>query len=399
MQIQRYILKIIAMAFFFSSLVIYAPHEAGATCSTCGKYQSALEHEFDVHEEWMINEWWGEYVEPALKKLADEIRNAKMFEIAAFGSFLDAQNELASLRSLQELSTDTMKNYTVSNTVCEFGTLSRSLVASELKGRTNQLVLSERSQNRQLGQIHNAAAEGGAKDRSARLVQFRKNYCYPLDFGGGMAVLCDGTAVDSRQNIDISYTRAVDGKRSINVDFTDGVTTPDEEDIMALANNLYAHKIFARIPEKMLNVEDVTDLQSTLLDQRSIIAKRSVAENSFNAIVGEKSAGTVNSREYMVIVLRNLGLGDEEIEKYLGDTPSYDAQMEILTKKLYQDPAFYASLMESPANVSRQYTALQSFGLMQKRDIYETITRSEMLLSMLLEMEVAKYQDAAQNLQ
>jgi hypothetical protein len=73
--------------------------------------------------------------------------------------------------------------------------------------------------------------------------------------------------------------------------------------------------------------------------------------------------------------------------------------MEVLTKKIYQDPAFYASLMDSPANVNRQYAALQSFGLMQKRDIFETVSRSEILMSLLLEMEIAKYQDNIQNRQ
>jgi len=36
---------------------------------------------------------------------------------------------------------------------------------------------------------------------------------------------------------------------------------------------------------------------------------------------------------------------------------------------------------------------------MQKRDIFETVARSEMLMSLLLEMEIAKYQDTIQNRQ
>ena len=397
--VQKNLLGAIGAIAFSASILLSMTDPAQATCSTCGRYQTALENEFQIHETWMVNEWWGEYVEPALKKLADEVRNAKMFEVASFGAFMDAQNELGTLRALQELSTNTMKNYTVSQTICEFGTLSRSLAASESKGRTTQLGLSERSKDRQLGQINSAAAQGPQADRAARLTQFKKDYCDPIDFGSAMRVLCLGGALDTRQNIDINYTRGVDAKRSLNVDFTDGITTPDEQDVMALANNLYAHQVFNRISIDKLADNEATDLQSTYLDQRSIVAKRSVAENSFNAIVGDKSAGTVQSRVYLLQVLKNLGLNDEDAARYVGDTPSYDAQMEVLTKKLYQDPAFYASLMESPANVSRQYTALQSFGLMQKRDIFETITRSEMLLSMLLEIEVSKYQDDIQNRQ
>jgi hypothetical protein len=244
-----------------------------------------------------------------------------------------------------------------------------------------------------------AAAEGSQQDRSARLTQFRADYCDPADFGTGMSSLCNGTATDDRQNIDINFTRAVDTKPTLNVDFTNAAVTNDEKDIIALANNLYAHKLFDRINVDSLNSDQATDTQSSYLDQRSIVAKRSVAENSFNELVGEKSAGTEGSRTYLLQVLRNLGLSNADAAKYVGENPSYDAQMEILTKKLYQDPAFYANLMDSPANVNRQYAALQSFGLMQKRDIFETIMRSEILLSMVLEMEISKYQDDIQNRQ
>jgi hypothetical protein len=374
-------------------------NSANATCATCQTYQQALEIEFSTHEAWMSNEWWSGYVEPGLERLTDEIRNALSLEVAAIGTFFDAQNEMGAMRALQEITATTMKNYAVSDTICEFGTLSRSLAASQAKGKNNQLVLSERSQNRQLGQYNMAAAEGSQQDRSTRLTQFRADYCDPADFGTGMSSLCNGTATDDRQNIDINFTRAVDTKPTLNVDFTNAAVTNDEKDIIALANNLYAHKLFDRINVDSLNSDQATDTQSSYLDQRSIVAKRSVAENSFNELVGEKSAGTEGSRTYLLQVLRNLGLSNADAAKYVGENPSYDAQMEILTKKLYQDPAFYANLMDSPANVNRQYAALQSFGLMQKRDIFETIMRSEILLSMVLEMEISKYQDDIQNRQ
>jgi len=373
--------------------------QAQAACSTCSVYQNALEQEFQTHMNWMTDEWWEDYVKPGLKKLTDEVRNASMFEIATFGTYLDAQNELSSQRALQELSSDTMKNYAVSDSICKFGTLSRSLAASQARGKNNQLVLSERSQNRQLGQYNMAAAKGTQADRSARLVQFRKEFCDPTDFGTGMSALCNGTSTDARQNIDINYTRAVDTRKTLKVNFTDATVTDDEKDIIALANNLYGHKVFDRIDAESLRDDSDADLLSSYLDQRSVVAKRSVAENSFNSLIGEKSAGTTESRAYLLQVLQQLGLSAADAGKYVGDNPSYDAQMEVLTKKLYQDPAFYASLMESPANVNRQYAALQSFGLMQKRDIFETVSRSEVLLSMILEMEVAKYQDDIQNRQ
>lgn len=376
-------------------------HTAQAgVCSTCQTYQTALENEFSTHQNWMTDEWWKGNVEPGLKSFSDEVRNSMMLEIAAFGSFLDAQNQMGAQRAIQEMAATTLKNYTASDSICKFGTLSRSLALSESKGKLNQLVLSERSQRRQLLQQNMSSADGDSSDSVARLNQFKKTFCDPGDFGGGMKGVCEGTTSDARRNVDINFTRAIDAKPTLNVDFSDTTApTADEEDVIALANNLYANKVFERMNVGSLNNTSTTDRQSTYLDQRSIIAKRSVAENSFNNLVGSKSRGGAGSQAYFVQVLQSLGLSADDAKKYVGDAPSYDAQMEILTKKLYQDPAFYASLMESPANVSRQYAALQSFGLMQKRDIFETVSRSEMLLSLLLEMEIAKYQDNIQNRQ
>jgi len=382
-----------------SFFVLFPTHQSKATCATCAAYQMALQQEFTTHMNWMNNQWWTQYVEPALKSLANEYRNAVYLEVLTFGAFLDGQNLMSAQRAMQELNTTSLKNYTTSDAVCRFGTLSRSLALSQAKGEVNQLLLSKRSLNRQLGQKNLASSEGETLDRKARLIQFQKNYCDPDDFGTGMKSLCIGTSADTKRNIDINFTRAVDTRNTLDIDFSDVTDTEDEKAIMALANNLYAHNIFSRINVDALKNTNNTDLRSTYLDQRSIVAKRNVAENTFNEIIGQKSNGSVASKTYFTQVLNNLGLSNTDVDKYLGAAPSYDAQMEVLTKKLYQDPAFYANLMDSPANISRQYAALQSFGLMQKRDIFETVARSEILMSLLLEMEVARYQDALQNRQ
>lgn len=397
---KRIVQKIVLSCFLLLGFAgFFASSHPAYACSTCDTYQQALENEFQVHRNWMDTEWWSRFVEPALKSSADENRNVGFFETVMYGVFLDVQNLMTAQRAIQELSSDSIKNYTVSDTICKFGTLSRSLALSESKAKTNQLILAKRSMDRQLGQFNTSSAEGDDQDKDLRLAQFRADYCDPKDFGGGMKVLCNGTSTDARQNIDINYTRSVDAKNSLDVDFTDATVTNDEKDIIALANNLYAHQVFNRIGARSVKESGSTDTQATYLDQRAVVAKRSVAENTFNEIVGEKSAGSTGSKAYMVQVLEALGLNNASAQKYLGAAPSYDAQMEVLTKKLYQDPAFYASLMDSPANVNRQYAALQSFGLMQKRDIFETVSRSEILMSLLLEMEIAKYQDNIQNRQ
>lgn len=397
---KRTIQKIVLSCFIILGCVIVAkPSQPAYACSTCITYQNALQSEINTHKNWMDSQWWSQYVLPALKSSADQNRNASQLETVLYGTYLDGQNLMTSQRALQESTANTLKNYIPSDTICKFGTLSRSLALSEAKANTNQLFMAKRSMNRQLGQANTASALGEDADRRARLKQFQTDYCDAKDFGSGMKVLCSGTPSDTRLNNDINFTRTVDAKSSLNVDFTDATVTDDEKDVLALANNLYAHQVFNRIDAGSLNKAGNQDQQSTYLDQRAIVAKRSVAENTFNEIVGQKSAGGTGSQQYLVKVLESLGLSNAAATKYLTASPSYDAQMEVLTKKLYQDPAFYASLMDSPANVNRQYAALQSFGLMQKRDIFESVSRSEILMSLLLEMEVAKYQDDIQNRQ
>ncbi|MCB1562971.1 MAG: hypothetical protein KDJ75_05290, partial [Alphaproteobacteria bacterium] len=136
----------------------------------------------------------------------------------------------------------------------------------------------------------------------------------------------------------------------------------------------------------------------------SVLAKRSVAENSFNAITSMKATGTGGSRDFLAALLEELGVGTTgsppDIDKLLGQdssgnpiNPSYYAQMEILTKKIYQNPDFYTNLYDTPANVDRKGVALQAIALMQKFDMFKSYLRSEANLSVLLELAVMDLQE------
>ena len=129
------------------------------------------------------------------------------------------------------------------------------------------------------------------------------------------------------------------------------------------------------------------------MDFRALTAKRSVAQNSFAVLAAMKAAGSGGSAKYMKDMLKELGLDDPSQVAAIGNNPSYYAQMEMLTRTLYQSPSFYAHLMESPANIGRQQSAMEGIALMQDRDIYESLRRSEMVLSALLEVYVAQEQD------
>ena len=77
------------------------------------------------------------------------------------------------------------------------------------------------------------------------------------------------------------------------------------------------------------------------IDVRSVRGVRSVARNSYTEIVGMKSIDTTTV-EFMKSILQSLGgdqLEEDDLERFMTENPSYFAQMDILTSKLYQKPA------------------------------------------------------------
>ena len=78
----------------------------------------------------------------------------------------------------------------------------------------------------------------------------------------------------------------------------------------------------------------------------------------------------------------------QDAQRLVGENPSYFAQMEVLTKRIYQDPRFFAELYDKPANVERQRAAMRGINLAQQNDLLGVLHRREMLLSVLLELKL-----------
>lgn len=171
----------------------------------------------------------------------------------------------------------------------------------------------------------------------------------------------------------------------------------DKDDVFALSANLFAHNVAPRLLPEQLATDDGRVKQAAAekyLDLRSIFAKRSVAQNSFAALTAMRSSGDEGSAPYTKALIKELGVADEdEINKLLGEKPSYFAQMEVLTKKIYQNPTFYTELYDKPVNVERKGAAIQAIGLMQDRDLYNSLLRSEAVLSVLLETMLIREQE------
>src|SRR5262249_6332564 len=143
----------------------------------------------------------------------------------------------------------------------------------------------------------------------------------------GLAMICNaGGPTSKTKNNDIDYLRTLLLPRTLDIDFSDNTITGDEQDMLAMSNNLYSHDLFDNIRGDLLEREAG---QLVYQDVRSVVAKRSVAETSFNAIVGMKVLGSGTSSPtgqaktamYLYELLDELGMPKPEIPIWLGDRP------------------------------------------------------------------------------
>jgi hypothetical protein len=325
-----------------------------------------------------------------LMLMAEQFTANMAAQVQAIGKLFDAKHQMETQRLFQEKKAQAHKDYHPSEQMCTFGTFARDLMATSRNADLAQITLSHQIMQRELG-AGSALSLTGTSDKLSRLAHFRKNFCNPADNTNGLRFLCPTPAPPERQNLDIDYTRAIDARLSLALDPTDDIVTPDEEAIFALINNLFVHEPMPRPPAAAM---DQRKYQYYYMNMRSLIALRGIARNSIASIIALKTA-TPNeaargesAAPFLKALFREFGLPDDEIQKIVGENPSYYAQMEILTKKIYQNPSFYTNLYDKPANVERIRAAMQAIKLMQDRDIQDALQRREMLLSIMLEIRL-----------
>jgi hypothetical protein len=323
-----------------------------------------------------------------LKRIADEIRRAVFSNVPLIGAFLDGRDMNDTLRALQVSTAQTLVNYSPSNSVCTFGTLSRSLVKADANARANQMAFSKimmDKNNQKAGTVY-AKVNIGAY----RMVEdFKTKYCNRKTNGSFLDGYCQNASAtpDTLFDRDVDFTRVFDVPLSIDADFTDSAMTDDKQSIIALFSNLSKVDPVMGSSQKDWNPNDDSIMTQ---DVRSLWGMRNISNNSFAALVSEKVKTTSAASTHMNNIIMKLGLSSADATKLLGANPSYFAQMEVMTKKIFQDPSFYANLYDGEANVDRQRVAMKAIELQQDRDFLESLRRREMLLSVLLNSKLQK---------
>lgn len=384
----------------------------GCVGEACGQYfetKAHIEEEFRKHRVWLATTFFRENLLPAMMRMAEQLTVVAVQQVEQIGRFLDAKHQLESQRILQQLTARAHRDYTPSEGLCVVGTHARGLALSEADVELSARAIASRAMSRQLrhGNSISSGKGSGVNDPNSRLQQYWSTYCHPADnSNSGVKDLCKSTD-SSKRNMDIDYTRAIETPLTFDMDFTpDGSggagssggdnksATPSDVDVFAISSNLYGTEV-PTVDGPSLSMtggEQSEEAASDYLRVRSVIAKRSVAINSFASITAMKVKGTLEGAEFLKATMKDLGYKDDDIKATIGEQPSYFAQMEILTKKLYQSPNFYTQLYDKPVNVARKGAALQAIGLMQDRDIYRSLLRSEAILSILLENALIKEQ-------
>lgn len=343
----------------------------------------------------LFKTFWEGTVSPGFQRILSTVSANIVNQGASQATFLEGQDHIRAVSALQQGSAQSARNYLPSESLCRFGTLSQSLATDDADVRTAQIAIATVGLKRDIGALGSASQAGAAGDMSARMDRFVKGNC--KDTQGNLNLLCPSDSKrdfpdqekDTRYNRDINYTRTIDIDQTLDANFVNtSELRPAVQDVMSLSQNLYGHKqVSGRLTEKQINT---TAGQNVNRMTRSVSGARSVAQNTYAAIAAMKSQGSGSSRPYMKAILTKLGIADDKIDAALSEKPSYYAQMDILTKKLYQSPSFYVNLMEGKTNVARQSGAMEGLELMQDRDIYNSMRRSEMLLALMIQLQTRK---------
>lgn len=362
-----------------------------------------------LKDEFMVGYFFDYHVLNSMQNMAQGLATAGMLQLGMVGGFLDASEQLQRQRLMQQLAAEAHKQYQSSTVMCTIGTMAKGLGNAYRLGQFTALTLEKRSMDRQMHMANVNATAGPAEDIKGRIRQFKQRYCDIHDNNDGLSVMCNNTSAPPlTRDRDINFTRTVmqPGALDLNYDRDQPaniqVLTNDEQDIIALENNLFAHDIMPPIPAALLQKPAS---ESSILDYRSVIAKRAVAENSFTNWVGLKAQdggpGKFASRilEVFGVARSSAKVYESSIDLYNSGRSgtSYDSEMEILTKRIEQDPNFYTNLYDTPANLARKGAALRAIALMQHMDMFKSRLRNEGILAEIVELDIDREQRQVQD--
>jgi|GEM_PF-472845 len=377
--------------------------KAANQCGNCApeiennhiEIRNYVAQQFVYQRNWFVNDLWAEHINKALGLMTNQLTATSMQQVQIIGSFFDAKHQLETQRMFQQMTAEAHSKYHPDEQLCSIGTNTRSFANSKRRSDLATLAVSERMMARQLNNADGLSYEGTHSDLKSRVDIFIRKYC---DKNGGgrspsgtaaLSLLCAETPAQlETQNADVIFTETIENKLTLDTNFIEPEVTSDEEDIFALGANLFANETMPVIVQEEISRNgEPKDIANFYYDLRSMAAKRSVAQNSYAAIVGMRAEGDPEVAPFLKALLAELQIPEntQAIEEYLGENPSLFAQEEVMMKLLYQNPEFHANLYTTPENVDRINASLLALEIIQDRNIYESLLRSEATLATMIE--------------
>jgi hypothetical protein len=332
-----------------------------------------------------------------LRQVANQLSAAIAARTASLGTFINATMQQNVLLALQQKQSDIHRDFRQSDGVCRFASLSSNLADQSGLKTVGQTAFADILLARDFASKGTLADLGETQSFQARVLQFQYKFCDPLTNNNALQRFCfrlpnfRGYTGGQARNRDFNFNADIDFTRSFDYPLTLPKKLNEEipEGVLALAQNLYPA---LELDENSLSGANKED---DFTELRGLVAIRSVARNSFVTQAALKSPSDTNTTQWQKALMTEMGLSEPET-KHLLDGNSYHAQMEILTKKLFQTPRFLQNLIENPSNVKRQRVAIKSVDLMQGQDLLEALQRREMLLATLVELKLRQSEKTAQ---
>lgn len=348
------------------------PPPAGYPISFC-QIDIAQDHDDNI----------AKYAVKAMMKMTEQFTVTMSMQALAIGQFFDGKEQMDAYMTMDRLKAQAHKDYHPSEQLCAVGSYMRSVAKSEASADINRAVIQKNFIDYASNADGMESQTGPSGAVMAQVNRYKEVYCDPDDVNASAAQICSGGGDPERMNKDIDPGRTLISPLSLALDFTDDVEDADEQDVLALARNLYWPNV--------LSVPQGTDgsKREAIYRARQLIAKTALAHQSLSALAGQKSkVSDLNEKSgtaFMKAMLKDFGLGDRAIDDFVGEKPSLYAQMDVLTRQIYQNPDFYTNLYDKPSNVTRINVALEALQLMHLRQRYESQLRRELLASQLLE--------------
>ncbi|MES2728917.1 MAG: hypothetical protein V4621_02310 [Pseudomonadota bacterium] len=347
---------------------------------------------FTDTKDFYLSDFVTEFVEPALKKKTQQVVSSDQQENNAEGAIADATQANEQATEIGIAQAETALDYAPHPLIGQMATYSRGLALASERMRQSRLVRGDAGTADLLAASGTLTAKGGGAVEDWRLKNLKDLYIDPDQQGGYLRKLVHG---DERVNRDLDVARSLVGRNTLDLNFEDTTLSEDEQDFLALKENLASSAAMENSRMRDLATTDaaLTDLPELL----SLTARRSLIDRTINTIAGMRARGSDVSAPEMQALLRQLGYADDspEMQDITGQA-SYEAHMDILTRRVFQNPNMYVNLIANPTALRRILVSQNAVRNMQQYDMYATTTRAEDLTALWAWLETREQFNKAQ---